>query len=75
MVAVLGPLCSVHAIVLMIAPPLPDAVPVRVTLLVGRLIVWAVPAPTVGGWAGLTVTITVAELDRLLLSVAVNLKV
>src|SRR5579859_4181125 len=49
MTPVTGPLVWVQAVELMVAPPLPVAVPVRVTVLVGRVIVWPLPALTVGG--------------------------
>jgi len=72
-VAVFGPLVCDHVVDTIVAPLLPVAVPVNVTVLTGNVIVWAVPALTVGGIvAALTVTVTVAVLESPLLSVAVN---
>jgi hypothetical protein len=69
--AVTGPLTSVHAVVLIVAPPLPVAVPVSVTELTGNWIVCALPALTVGGiLAACTVIVTVAVALSPLLSVA-----
>jgi len=76
MVAVLGPLISDHAVDTIVAPLLPVAVPVNVTVLTGNVIVCAVPAFTVGGTlAGFTVIVTVDVFDNPLLSVAVKLNV
>jgi len=71
--AVFGPLVCVHIVEIIVAPLLPVAVPVNVTVLTGNVIVCAVPALTVGGIvAGLTVIVTVAAFDKPLLSVADN---
>jgi len=48
MVAVLGPLNSVQLVEVMVAPPVPEAVPFRVAG-AGMVIVCAEPALTVGG--------------------------
>ena len=79
MVAVTGPLVSVHAVLLIVAPPLPVAVPVRVAELTGSWIVRSLPALTVGGTltgggAACTVIVTAAVLLNPLLSVAFNSK-
>jgi hypothetical protein len=71
MVAVAGPLTSVHAVLLIVAPPLPDAVPVKLTVEVGNVIDCAEPALTVGATsAAFTVMVTVAVEVFELLSVA-----
>ena len=75
--AVTGPLTSVQAVLLIVAPPLPAAVPPSVTALVGSWIVCALPALTVGGTlaggaAASTVIVTVAVALNALLSVAFN---
>src|SRR4029077_5025532 len=71
--AVFGPLVCDHVVDVIVAPPLPVAIPVNVTVLTGNVIVCAVPALTVGGtFGGFTVMVTVAVLDKPLLSVADN---
>ena len=70
-VAVFGPETSVHAYAVMV-PVASVAVPVSVAVLVGKLIVWLEPALTTGGGYA-TVIVTVAEADKLLLSVTVSL--
>ena len=57
-VAVEGPLTWVHFVDL-IVPPVSDAVPVSVTLLVGRVIVWAGPALSTGCIVVVVFTFTV----------------
>src|SRR5258708_36978031 len=59
---VLGPLVEVHWVVLMVAPPLPLAVPDKLTVLTGSVIDKALPAFTVGGAIASTVIITVEVL-------------
>jgi len=71
--AVFGPLICVQLVEIIVAPPLPVAVPVNITVLTGSVILCAVPALTVGGmFGGFTVIVTVAVLDKPLLSVADN---
>jgi hypothetical protein len=72
-VAVTGPLTSVHAVLLIVAPPLPVAVPLNVTELTGNWIAWALPAFAVGAtFAAVTVIVTVDVALSPLLSVAFN---
>jgi len=74
--AVLGPLICDQFVETIVTPLLPVAVPDNVTVLTGRIIVWLLPAFTVGAiLAGFTVIVTVAVLDNPLLSVAVRSKV
>src|SRR5579872_6517380 len=47
-VGVFGPLTRDHSVEVMVAPPLPVALPVRVVDVVGRVIVCVFPALTVG---------------------------
>src|ERR1700730_17238837 len=47
MVAVL-PLSFVHTVVLIVAPPFPVAFPLKLIVFVGSLIVWELPALTLG---------------------------
>jgi hypothetical protein len=79
MVAITGPLVSVHAVLLIVAPPFPVAEPVSVTELTGSWIVRSLPALTVGGTftggaTACTVIVTAAVLLNPLLSVAFNSK-
>ena len=77
-VAVDGPLASVHAYELMVAPLVPVPVPDKVTLLVGNVMVCAPLVVTEGGVltaAAFTVTLTVALALKPLLSLAVKLNV
>jgi hypothetical protein len=61
-VAVFGPLASVQATLLMVAPFVPEAVPVSVMVLRGSITICAVPALTTGGeFAVFTVMVTVEE--------------
>ena len=71
--ATAGPLSWVQETDETVAPPFPVAVPVSVTELDGRVMVCVEPAFTVGGiFAGFTVMVTVALLDKPLLSVAAS---
>jgi hypothetical protein len=73
--AVEGPLTSVHAVLLIVAPLFPVAVPARLAVLVGKVTVCAEPALTVGGTsttAAFTVMVTVAVEVCELLSVAAS---
>jgi hypothetical protein len=73
--AVEGPLTCVHAVLEIVAPPLPDAVPVKLTVEVGNVIVCAEPALTVGATsttAAFTVIVTVEVEVCELLSVAAS---
>jgi hypothetical protein len=72
-----GPLISIQLKLDSTSPPLAVAVPVSVTELAGKVIVWLEPALTVGGVgvtgvpaAGSTVTVIDAFADLPLLSVA-----
>ena len=70
--AVFGPETSVQAYVV-IFPVASVAVPVRVAVLVGKVIAWFEPALTTGAWfGGLTVMVTVDDPDRLFLSTTSN---
>ena len=75
-IAVFGPLVSDQFVDEILAPPLPEAVPDRLTELVGNVMACDVPALTVGGTnAGFTVMVTDAELVCPLLSVEDRRKV
>ena len=78
MVAADGPLASVHAYELMVAPLVPVPVPDKVTLLVGNVMVCAPLVETEGGVltaAAFTVIPTVALVLKPLLSLAVKVNV
>jgi hypothetical protein len=71
--AVTGPLTCVHTVLVIVAPPFPVAVPLKVTELTGNWIVCPLPALTVGGtFAASTVIVTVDVALSPLLSVAFN---
>src|SRR5258708_3597554 len=75
-IAVLGPLTWVQPPDTIVQPLPAVAVPDKVSELVGSVIVWALPALTVGATAAaFTVTVTVELAVDPLLSLAVNLKV
>jgi hypothetical protein len=69
------PLTSLQSTLLIVAPLFPAAVPVRVTVLTGNVMVCAEPDVTVGGTLGaaFTVIVTVDELLNPLSSEGVNL--
>jgi hypothetical protein len=75
-VAVFGPLVSVQAIDERVVPPVPVTALVRVTELVGRVIVWLLPTVSVGlvmlNAGELTVTETVLVAAAPVLSLTVN---
>ena len=73
MAAVLGPLVWIQTVVEIVAPLVPAAIPVSVAELVGSVMVWLLPALTIGGvLPAFTVTVSVAAFARPLLSVADN---
>ena len=72
----MGPAVIVQAVELIVAPPLPVAVPTRVVVVTGSVMVRALPALTVGGVAAaaatVMVTVEVLVLPALSFTVSVN---